>query len=63
TAMTRAVSETYQRRIDHEGLTLIRRLGRPEDVGRVMATLATGDLPYTTGHVIAVDAGMLVPRF
>ncbi|RTM08292.1 MAG: 3-ketoacyl-ACP reductase, partial [Hyphomicrobiales bacterium] len=26
-------------------------------------TLATGELPYTTGHVIAVDAGMLVPRF
>ncbi|TIV81388.1 MAG: 3-ketoacyl-ACP reductase [Mesorhizobium sp.] len=63
TAMTKAVSETYQRRIDQEGLTLIRRLGKPEDVGRVMATLATGELPYTTGHVIAVDAGMLVPRF
>lgn len=63
TAMTKAVSETYQRRIDEEGLTLIRRLGKPEDVGRVMASLAAGDLPYTTGHVIAVDAGMLVPRF
>lgn len=63
TAMTRAVTQTYQRRIDEEGLTLIRKLGKPEDVGRVMATLATGDLPYTTGQVIAVDAGMLVPRF
>lgn len=63
TAMTRAVTETYRRRIDEEGLTLIRRLGKPEDVGRVMATLAAGDLPYTTGQVIAVDAGMLVPRF
>ena len=63
TAMTWAVSNTYLRRIDEEGLTLIRRLGKPEDVGRVMATLAAGDLPYTTGHVIAVDAGMLVPRF
>jgi len=63
TAMTRPVSSTYQRRIDEEGLTLMRRLGQPQDVGRVMATLASGNLPYTTGQVIAVDAGMLVPRF
>ncbi|PRH89276.1 3-ketoacyl-ACP reductase [Labrys okinawensis] len=63
TAMTQSVTSLYQRRIDEEGLTLMRRLGRPEDVGAVMATLATGRLPYTTGQVIAVDAGMLVPRF
>lgn len=63
TAMTRSVTATYQRRIDEEGLTLMPRLGSPEDVGRVMATLASGQLPYTTGQVIAVDAGMLVPRF
>lgn len=63
TAMTQSVTGQYQRRIDEEGLTLMRRLGRPEDVGTVMATLATGKLPYTTGQVIAVDAGMLVPRF
>lgn len=63
TAMTQSVTSQYQRRIDEEGLTLMRRLGQPEDVGTVMATLATGKLPYTTGQVIAVDAGMLVPRF
>ncbi|MGI9435028.1 MAG: 3-ketoacyl-ACP reductase [Geminicoccaceae bacterium] len=63
TMMTRTVTDIYQRRIDEEGLTLIRRLGQPDDVGGVMATLACGDLPYTTGHVISVDAGMLVPRF
>jgi NAD(P)-dependent dehydrogenase (short-subunit alcohol dehydrogenase family) len=63
TAMTSTVSGMYQRRIEEEGLTLIRRLGKPEDVGRVMATLASGGMPYTTGHVISVDAGMLVSRF
>jgi 3-oxoacyl-[acyl-carrier protein] reductase len=63
TAMTSTVSGMYQRRIDEEGLTLIRRLGKPEDVGMVMATLASGGMPYTTGHVISVDAGMLVSRF
>jgi 3-oxoacyl-[acyl-carrier protein] reductase len=63
TAMTRAVTDTYQRRIDEEGLTLTPRLGKPEDVGRVIASLASGALPYTTGHAIAVDGGMMVPRF
>lgn len=63
TAMTSAVTDLYQRRIDEEGLTLIRRMGKPADVGRIMATLASGDLPYTTGHVIYADAGMLVSRF
>ena len=63
TAMTKPVTEMYQRRIDEEGLTLIRRMGTPDDVGTIMATLAAGDLPYTTGHVIYADAGMLVPRF
>lgn len=63
TAMTAAVTDLYQKRIDEEGLTLLRRLGRPEDVGRIIAALASEGLPYTTGHVISVDAGMLVPRF
>ncbi|MEP7453399.1 3-ketoacyl-ACP reductase [Phyllobacterium sp. SB3] len=63
TDMTKAVRETYQRRIDQEGLTLLARFGRPEDVARIIRTLATGDLPYTTGQVISADAGMLVSRF
>ena len=63
TAMTKTVTDMYRRRIDEEGLTLIRRMGTPSDVGRIMATLAAGDLPYTTGQVIYADAGMLVPRF
>jgi 3-oxoacyl-[acyl-carrier protein] reductase len=63
TDMTRAVTETYQRRILEEGLTLLPRMGQPEDLGRVVATLAEGSLPYTTGQVISADAGMLVSRF
>lgn len=63
TAMTSVAKESYQRRITEEGLTLLPRLGVPADVGRIAATLARGDLPYTTGQVIAADAGMLVQRF
>jgi 3-oxoacyl-[acyl-carrier protein] reductase len=62
TAMTRAVADVYQKRID-DGLTLLPRMGQPEDVGRIIATLASGAMPYTTGQAISADAGMLLPRF
>lgn len=63
TDMTKPVIGEYQRRIDEEGLTLIPRVGKPGDVGAIIATLASGGLPYTTGEVIHADAGMLVSRF
>ena len=63
TDMTKAVSDTYRRRIADEGLTLLPRLGTPADMGRIVATLATGGLPYMTGQVLSADAGMLVSRF
>ncbi len=62
TAMTAPVIERYQERIA-AGLTLLPRVGRPADVGAIIASLATGRLPYTTGQVISADAGMLVTRF
>lgn len=62
TEMTAPVIEAYRRRAE-EGLTLLPRIGAPEEVGAIVATLATGRLPYTTGQVISADAGMLVPRF
>jgi NAD(P)-dependent dehydrogenase (short-subunit alcohol dehydrogenase family) len=63
TDMTLAVRDAYRRRVEEEGLTLLPRLGQPAEVGRIIATLAGGGLPYTTGHVISADAGMLVQRF
>jgi len=62
TDMTAPVIADYERRAK-DGLTLIPRIGSPEDVGGIIATLAAGGLPYTTGQVIAADGGMLVPRF
>ena len=62
TEMTAPVIDQYQKRAE-DGLTLIPRVGQPEEVGRIIASLASGKLPYTTGQVIAADAGMLVPRF
>lgn len=62
TDMTAPVIDGYKARAE-AGLTLLPRVGQPEEIGRIAATLARGDLPYTTGQTIQADAGMLVPRF
>lgn len=62
TEMTAPVIAQYEERAK-AGLTLIPRVGRPEDMGGIIASLASGKLPYTTGQTISADAGMLVPRF
>ncbi|MGV8987204.1 MAG: 3-ketoacyl-ACP reductase [Cypionkella sp.] len=62
TEMTAPVIGLYRKRAE-EGLTLFPRVGQPEDMGTIIASLAAGRLPYTTGQVISADAGMLVPRF
>lgn len=61
TDMTAAVAERYDRLIG-EGVIPQGRWGTPEDVGRVVAALARGDAPYSTGAVVAVDGGLTIPR-
>lgn len=61
TDMTAAVREMYDRRIA-EGLIPEGRWGQPEDVGRAVAALLRGDLPYATGSVIRVDGGLSIQR-
>jgi NAD(P)-dependent dehydrogenase (short-subunit alcohol dehydrogenase family) len=41
----------------------IARWGEPEDVGRTVAVLASGLIPYATGSVLFVDGGFNVKRF
>ncbi|ABG30211.1 3-ketoacyl-ACP reductase [Roseobacter denitrificans] len=62
TEMTAPVIAQYETRA-RAGLTLFPRVGQPDDVGMIIASLASGKLPYTTGQAISADAGMLVPRF
>ncbi|MBO9479150.1 3-ketoacyl-ACP reductase [Shimia sp. R11_0] len=62
TEMTAPVIDMYDQRAK-DGLTLFPRVGQPEDMGGIIAALASGKLPYTTGQAISADAGMLVPRF
>jgi NAD(P)-dependent dehydrogenase (short-subunit alcohol dehydrogenase family) len=61
TDMTAPVEGKYDRLID-EGLLLQPRWGTPDDVGRAVAALVRGDLGYSTGAVVLVDGGMMVPR-
>jgi len=61
TDMTAAVTEKYDRLIG-EGLCVQPRWGMPEDVGRAVAMLARGDLPYSTGQVVMVDGGLTLGR-
>lgn len=39
------------------------RWGRPDDVARVVRTMAAGLLPYTAGQEVRVDGGLLLTRF
>lgn len=61
TDMTTGAREIYDRRIA-DGLLPIPRWGTPEDVGRAVAALASGALPYSTGDVLLVDGGMHLRR-
>lgn len=61
TDMTSAATAKYDKLLA-EGLAIQRRWGTPEDVGKVVAALARGDMPYSTGAVIMVDGGLTVQR-
>jgi NAD(P)-dependent dehydrogenase (short-subunit alcohol dehydrogenase family) len=45
------------------GMTVDQRWGLPEDVARVVRTMAAGLLPYTVAQEVRVDGGLLIQRF
>jgi 3-oxoacyl-[acyl-carrier protein] reductase len=61
TDMTAGVEAQYDEMFSR-GAAIQARWGLPEDVGRAVAALVRGDLPYSTGQVIMVDGGLGVPR-
>ncbi len=56
TDMTMPVKERYDQLINN-GLTPIKQWGTPEHVGKAVAAIALGYLPYSTGEVINIDGG------
>jgi NAD(P)-dependent dehydrogenase (short-subunit alcohol dehydrogenase family) len=61
TDMTRVATEKYDRLIAN-GLTPIARWGEPDDVGRAIASLAAGDLPFMTGDAVHIDGGLHIQK-
>jgi NAD(P)-dependent dehydrogenase (short-subunit alcohol dehydrogenase family) len=62
TDMTTPVEEKYNELIA-DGLSLQKRWGTPDDVGRAAAAIATGKFAFSTGQTIIVDGGLTVARF
>jgi 3-oxoacyl-[acyl-carrier protein] reductase len=61
TDMTAAAKEKYDKLIS-EGLTVAGRWGYPDDVGKAVVALASGNFPYSTGQVLMVDGGLTISR-
>ena len=62
TPMTDKSKDYYDKAIA-EGITPIRRWGEPEDVGKTVATMATGGLPFTVGQAVCIDGGMYIRHY
>jgi NAD(P)-dependent dehydrogenase (short-subunit alcohol dehydrogenase family) len=62
TDMTAGVTEKYDRLINETDLLVLKRWGLPEDVGKLVAAMARGDVPYATGQVIYLDGGLTLQR-
>lgn len=61
TDMTSGVKEKYDNLIAG-GLTVEKRWGTPQDVGKAVAVLARGELLYATGQVLLIDGGLTLQR-
>lgn len=61
TAMMATVGHTVVDDWIEQGRVPIPRWGQPEDVGRAIATLAAGRMPYMTGQPVWIAGGLNIP--
>jgi NAD(P)-dependent dehydrogenase (short-subunit alcohol dehydrogenase family) len=61
TDMTSVVKDKYDKLIA-DGLTPIKRWGKPEDIAKAVGAIAEGRLDFSTGQVINVDGGFHLRR-
>ncbi len=61
TDMTSTVKDKYDRMIV-DGLTPIKRWGKPQDVGQAVAAIVRGYFPFSTGEILNVDGGFHLRR-
>lgn len=62
TEMTAPSKAKYDKLIG-EGMTATPRWGQPDDVARVIRTMAAGLLPYTVAQEVRVDGGLMIQRY
>ena len=62
TDMTAGVTGKYDALISDTDLLVEKRWGLPEDIGKLAAAMARGDLPYATGQAVYVDGGLTMTR-
>lgn len=62
TDMTSGVKAKYDKLILEDGITPIRRWGKPEDIAKAVVAIARGLFPFSTGEVINVDGGFHMKR-
>jgi 3-oxoacyl-[acyl-carrier protein] reductase len=61
TEMTEPSKDKYDRFFAEDGAP-VPRWGEADEVGRCVATLAAGAVPYTVGQAVLVDGGLALPR-
>ena len=61
TDMTSVVHEKYEKLIS-EGITPIRRFGKPDDVAKMVVAACSGLLDFTSGQVLNADGGFHLRR-
>lgn len=59
TDMTAKVKDKYEKMIA-DGITPIKRMGKPEDIGKCVLSIAQGNFDFCTGTVIDCDGGFNV---
>ena len=61
TEMTAGVKDKYTARIE-DGLVPAARWGAPQDIGKTVVPLVTGQMPFSNGAVIPVDGALSISR-
>lgn len=61
TDLTSGVKEKYDRLILDQGITPIKRWGKPDDIGEAVVAIVD-HLPFSTGEIINVDGGFNISR-
>ncbi|MRG54449.1 3-ketoacyl-ACP reductase [Phyllobacterium sp. SYP-B3895] len=59
--MTAVAAAKYDKLIA-EGLVPMKRWGEPDDLGRIVAALASGDFNFATGSIINADGALSISR-